>query len=203
MEYYLKLFQLFLKSNGVKMKDSNFDKFKYYERHKAEFIEWLKQYKLCTYEYKKYLENYIGISLDNERLIELGKGNIDSIVGDNSIVVSPYAHTFNDLYRSNSTIVFDDDNVYFNMNDENILIDRADMIMCNNPYMYHVMSTLEKLYNRDYNIMVGVYGKEYDKNKIAKIKILKEFLRNKDRLEYHYNTSDDNYFYVLTKKKIQ
>lgn len=200
MEYYLKLFQLFLKANGVKIKDSNYDKIKFYERHRNEFIDWLKQYKLCTYEYKKYLEKYLGISLDNEKLIEFGKGNIDSIVGDNSILITPYAHTFADLYRSNSTLVFDNNNVYFNMNNENYLLNKSDTFMCNNPYMYHIMSTLEKLYNMDYNIIVGVYGKEYDKNKNAKIKILKQFKKNKDRLGANYNTKDDNYFYVLTKK---
>jgi hypothetical protein len=77
--------------------------------------------------------------------------------------------------------------------------------MTQNPYLYGVLSELLKInnfYNK--NIVLGVYGKEYDKNKTAKIKILKEFKRKinnfNDNYDMDYNTKEDNYFCAITRK---
>jgi hypothetical protein len=75
-------------------------------RLKPEFIEWLNEYKLTTFEYKEYLTNYFGMDLQSKELAELGKGNIDSVVDGDALLITPYGHTFSDLSHTNSTLDF-------------------------------------------------------------------------------------------------
>lgn len=203
MEYYIKLFELFARSVGLKINRKNYKTL--YTRYKKDFIDWLNIYKATTFEYRIYLKQYFGIDVDDYFLAELGKGNIDSVVREEAFMITPYGYTFDDTYHKNSSLVIDDDIKL----DFGTFTERANDIrtfITQNPYLNtDVMSKLKKLYEyHNKNIVLGMYGKINDEDRKAKIKILKQFRRNIDPdnqvFELDYNTKEDNYFCAITKK---
>ena len=203
MEYYIKLFELFAKSTGRKIKKENYAKV--YDVLKNEFLEWLYIYKKMTFEYRQYLEQYYNINLDTSEVAELGKCNLDSVVRDDAVMITPYGHSFTDLYHKDSKLIVTEKDIKI---DFGYCVENAigiNLYITQNPYLYtNVISDLKKL--SDYhkkNIILGMYGKVYDSDRKGKIKILKQFksgLDNNNQFELDYNTSRDNYFCTITRK---
>jgi hypothetical protein len=145
------------------------------------------------------------MDLQSKELAELGKGNIDSVVDGDALMITPYGHTFSDLSHTNSSLDFNGSVLMLNVYGEQYSLTDIHTYMTQNPYLYGVLSDLIKInnfYNK--NIVLGVYGKEYDKNKTAKIKILKEFKRKinnfNENYDMDYNSKGDNYFCAITRK---
>ena len=204
MEYYVKLFELFAKATGRKITKENYKKM--YTRLRSEFIEWLYYYKKMTYEYRMYLQQYYNIDLDNSSVVELGKGNIDSVVREEALMVTPYGYTFTDLYHKDSKLIITDDNVRidFGICKENT--NGINLYITQNPYLYtNSVAELKQLHDlHNENIILGMYGKTYDYDRESKIKLLKQFRRgiNSENQEYDldYYEQRDNYFCTIAKK---
>lgn len=204
MKYYEKLFELYAKAIGLKITKENFNKM--YNLYEKDFLYWLNRYKDATFEYRLYLTKYFNIDLDSSSVAELGKGNLDSVVRDDALMITPYGYTFTDLYHKNSKLIITKDNIKldFGICEENTV--GIDLYITQNPYLYtSVMSDLKKLndlYNK--NIILGMYGKLDDEDKSSKIKILKQFKRGIDKdnqkFDMDYNEHKNNYFCVITRK---
>ncbi len=203
MEYYIKLFELFAKSTGRRINKDNY--MKMYQLLKGEFLQWLNVYKKITFEYREYLEQYYNINLEDESVAELGKCNLDSVVRDDAVMITPYGHSFTDLYHKDSKLIVTEKDIKI---DFGYCVENAigiNLYITQNPYLYtNVMSDLKKISDyHNINIILGMYGKIYDEDKDSKIKILKQFKRGIDKrnqFELDYNTSRDNYFCTITRK---
>lgn len=205
MDYYAKLFELFLRTIGVKIDKDNYKKT--YTALRNSFIEWLESYKISTLEYKKYVEQYLDIDLGNYYLVELGKGNIDSIVHGDAGSITSYGYTFTEAGYKNSELIFKDNKVFIDYGDYLESAGSVDIFMAQNPYVgSHDLSNLHKIHNlQNREILLGMYGKLTDKDRKSKIKILKQFKKNIDPdnqlYDFEYNTKDNNYYFgVITKK---
>ena len=153
-----------------------------------------------------YLQQYYNIDLDNSSVVELGKGNIDSVVREEALMVTPYGYTFTDLYHKDSKLIITDDNVRidFGICKENT--NGINLYITQNPYLYtNSVAELKQLHDlHNENIILGMYGKTYDYDRESKIKLLKQFRRgiNSENQEYDldYYEQRDNYFCTIAKK---
>lgn len=204
MEYYVKLFELFTKTVGIKLNRNNYKHV--YTKFKQDFIEWLDIYKITTYEYRMYLEKYFGIDLDDRYLAELDKGNIDSIIGDEAYAITPYGYTFPDTYHKSAELIVNEDEIKVNLGDVSERIYDIRTYITQNPYLNEkTISSLKKLHDyHNKRIIFGVYGKLHDIDKNSKIRMLKQFKRSVDsydqEFDLDYNTKEDNYFFAMTKR---
>lgn len=196
MDYYQKLFSLFLRVKGIKRKELKNDRYNI-TKH---FYEWLPIYINQTQEYKQYLINYFGYNLNSSTLAEFDKGYIDSIIDSDSIMISNYA--FTNGYSENSNIIFDEkNNMLFVTKDGLYSLDNIDTLITHNPYTLKEENKVEKIFNIfNGDIILGVYGNLNDMDKKSKINHLKKLKGTIKYSEDYYNEKDDNYFYVLTRK---
>lgn len=195
MNYYHKLFSLFVKAKGIKRKELKQNR----NLLTKEFYNWIPIYMEQSSEYRNYLINYMGLDLNDPYLMELDKGYIDSVIDKNAIMVSKYAFTKG---NENSMLVFDDrDNIMLMKNKGIYSIDNIDTIMTHNPYSLEEIKRVEKTINNfNKEIILGVYGNINDYDRKTKINHLKKVRDSIPNIEYDYNEKEDNYFYVLTKK---
>lgn len=195
MNYYHKLFSLFLKAKGIKRNELKQNR----NLLTKEFYNWIPIYMEQSSEYRNYLINYMGLDLNDPYLMELDKGYIDSVIDKNAIMVSNYAFTKG---NENSMLVFDDrDNIMMMKNKGFYSIDNIEMIMTHNPYSLEEIKRVEKTINNfNKKIILGVYGNINDYDRKTKINHLKKVRDSIPNIEYDYNEREDNYFYVLTKK---
>lgn len=195
MNYYHKLFSLFLKAKGIKRNELKQNR----NLLTKEFYNWIPIYMEQSSEYRNYLINYMGLDLNDPYLMELDKGYIDSVIDKNAIMVSNYAFTKG---NENSMLVFDDrDNIMMMKNKGIYSIDNIEMIMTHNPYSLEEIKRVEKTINNfNKKIILGVYGNINDYDRKTKINHLKKVRDSIPNIEYDYNEREDNYFYVLTKK---
>lgn len=204
MEYYVKLFELFVKATGRKLNKDNYKKL--YTKLRPEFIDWLEEYKYSTSEYRRYLESYFGIDLESFYLAELGKGNIDSIVREDACMITPYGYTFSDTYHKNSSLIINENDLIVDYGDFKESGNGISTYITQNPYLNtYVISELKKIHEiHNKTIVLGMYGKIYDQDIKNKIRILKQFRKSVDTenngYDYEFNTKGDNYFGVVTKK---
>ena len=195
MNYYHKLFSLFLKAKGIKRNELKQNR----NLLTKEFYNWIPIYMEQSSEYRNYLINYMGLDLNDPYLMELDKGYIDSVIDKNAIMVSNYAFTKG---NENSMLVFDGrDNIMMMKNKGIYSIDNIEMIMTHNPYSLEEIKRVEKTINNfNKKIILGVYGNINDYDRKTKINHLKKVRDSIPNIEYDYNEREDNYFYVLTKK---
>lgn len=197
-EYIQKLIQQYINSQGIKNIDINSIKFK------QEFVMWIDEMQKIKEGYIKLLEKN-KIPYNSTEMVEIGKGKYDSIVLNNgsTIMLTPYLKEKGNnplcLYRftvkNNKPAVI--------LNNGNIKNVPLKNIMIHNPYDESDICDFEKMFNNETcDITIGIYGKNEDKDKNQKIKLLENFKK-----ELYLNFKQDgyeskgNYYYILTSHK--
>ena len=196
MDYYHKLFSLFLKTIDISRSEIKKNREILYNA----FYSWLPIYMEQSLEYKQYLQSFLNINLNTPLIAEFDKGYVDSIIDDDATMISNYAHTKG--YHGNSLLTFRDyDILVIKINDEIYPLDRINSLITHNPYSAYEWEKAEKIFNSyNGNIIFGVYGNINDYNKKEKIEKLKKLKSNLKNIKEDYNEKEDNYFYVLTRK---
>lgn len=90
--YLNRLIELYKQARNIKT-------FNYYDSYQyKKFNEWLNDLKLCTFRYRKLLENQ-NILDSFSNIIEIGKGENDTITNfkDSAFLITPYASTFRNV----------------------------------------------------------------------------------------------------------
>ena len=182
-DIYLELLKKqFCEANGLRKFNNN---------SKADleaFKSFIAERKIIGEKYNEFLK-YLEIDITTSNVVELYKGNVDSIVKDfDTLVLTPYS------------IDIDKDRIYRELSDllgNKVLINR---FITQNPSFKNDIKSLINYYNQyKYDILIGVYGKVYDKDKNKKMKELIKLSRKID--DYQYNTSilkdRYNYYFVL------
>lgn len=170
-----------------------------------EFLWWLLSRQKLISEYIKFLEKLELDKIKTNNTLEIGKGVYDS-VGKyfNTKIITPYAF---DFYKSCNIIsgeffVFNGLPVINNGLIRIINSCNTDKItfMTQNPYINENIYGWDSLANSNkYDLVLGVYGENDDKDKASKIKLLREF-KNKllvDNKE-EYMENNDLYYYVIS-----
>lgn len=194
-EYIEKLIQQFISSRGIKHIDTSSKMFR------QEFVIWIDQMQKISQGYLELLEK-LNIDFNNRNMAEIGKGKYDSIILNNNstIMITPYidekisnpvAHYQFIVSDSKPAVIYSDSKNRF-INIENV--------MTQNPYGENDIFNWNQLHNsKTCNITIGVYGKNSDKDKKSKIKLLENFSKelysnfNIDGYEYK-----NNYYYAIT-----
>ena len=170
-----------------------------------EFSHWLKQMQIMGEEYINYL-NYLGLNYTNSTCAEVGKGEQDTLVkGFDTKIIS---YNTNDITGVSTdrlikgNVRFKDGNSYL-YNGQNNIKEISNLqvstFMIQNPYSYKTLTGISDVHNSgNHNIILGVYGSAYDKDKYKKIEQLK-LIKNQLNSDYieEYDVYDDSYFYIL------
>ena len=201
---YKELLNQFKNARGVKNIDVNSAEFI------KDFSNWIEERQMIGKRYLNRIKK-LGLYQDSLHCAEVNKGINDSItIGDNTKLITPYIDS-SLLYDSNRVIEGD---FYVNKqyvfpfvsNDDVLMkvISSKDVntYMTNNPYSFDMIDGWDALNNSRHNdIIVGVYGNAYDKDRQDKIEELLRFrkrLRNISEIDY---TIGDRYFYVVASSK--
>ena len=176
--YLLKLLKQFHEADGItslmKVDDS--------------FISWLKEYQQILLQFKDYYESF-GLSIDEWDSYELGKGPLDSVILDKSKSISIYGEEKSELFMF--------DNSIWHISIEGMKsIGGSDLIYTYNPYDIKDIIQIKKIYSFNQLVAISAIGKNYDKDKLIKIKLLDEQFSDFDA-KCNYEESGDNYFYTL------
>lgn len=193
-KYIKNLMQQFINSKGIKNIDINSRMFK------QEFVMWIDEMNNLSEGYIQLL-NLMGIPYDNSEMVEIGKGKYDSVVLNNgsTILLTPYI-----TEKVNNPIC----NYEFTVSDKKPAVVKdgksrilsIQNIMTHNPYTEADIYNWEQLHNNDScQVTIGIYGKNNDKDKNSKIKLLEQFKKelyigfNEDNYE-----ANGNYYYSIT-----
>ena len=172
---------------------------------KKEFLNWLK---MLNESRKFYLNVITYMSLNNEPneyTAEIYKSKYDSVIkSDEPLIITAFNTGLEDkrLIKGNFK-VSKYGTCYINNNTLKAYNLEINTFMTQNPYNEEYLNNWEKIHNNTLNkIIVGYYGKIYDKDKYEKMKTLKRLSDNLD--EYHekeFVTFDDNYYAIVASKK--
>ena len=177
---------------------------------REELDSWLNYRNKIGYTYRSLL-NYMNLEYSNQMTAELGKGLVDSIVSKNgtTTLITPFTYGLdkkqgNKIIRGNIRYV--SKNTKHKSIDQEDSVSFIDSFMTQNPYYQQELDIFEAMHNTgQYDIIVGIFGTNYDKDKDNKIRLLREF---KDRLNKNYKEKyikfNDNYCYTIaTKHKVK
>lgn len=171
-----------------------------------EFSDWVKEQEAIGSEYLSILKEF-GFNIDDSNSTEVGKGKYDSVVKDLSTTIITPDYTL--LYRGfKNRIINGDINV---LNGYPMLINYTSMgnimskyfinlntYITQNPFSSSNILGWDKIHNSGNNIIIGSYGKIYDKDKNKKIGELIEF-RNRLQNDFICENiiSGDTYINIL------
>lgn len=197
--YLNNLIEQFKAATGVKTVDTNSKEFM------KEFREWLSKRQVMGDGYIALL-NYMELYFDTPHCAEIGKGRYDSVVLPyETTIITPYS---DGIIRVNDGEVINSDfNVFvgaplLTSNEMDFRVIQPHQIstyMTQNPYSSDAIRCWHQLHcNHNNAIILGVYGKTYDKDMETKINQLKK-LRAKlfDNYVEDYALGGDNYWYAL------
>lgn len=151
------------------------DHFHYYKGNKELTIEtllpvlneWLKERREIGLTYIKFLKE-LGIDIDSESVLEVGKTAFDTLTeGLKTRVSTPHAELFTkDKTFVEGLLVDEYGNVKENSELEKYGID---LVITQNPYDKDFIHKWDKIHNSGKKIVLGMYGKEKDHDKIYKL----------------------------------
>ncbi len=205
MEQYLKdLIEQYKLATGIKSIDLQSEEFV------TDFTAWLNERQQIAKNYAYFLDA-MELHFAYADCAEIGKGGYDTIVKPfKTMLITPASQSLPDSEFQNRVI---NGNVRISGN-KPILVKQVlgknqykeiprDIIstyITQNPAKASYIFGWENLHNTYRNrIIVGVYGNIYDKNREAKLKLIKDFKAklNEGNLIDDYTTMGDNYFYAV------
>ncbi len=175
----------------------------------TEFMKWIKERNRIGEEYTSFIESE-GVDLEDGALAEVGKSGLDSVVLPyKTKIITDVPDSFGDIDRTrllSGELSIEKNGIYLltknriTLKPKKIAIPEIKTVMTQNPGDYRQINGWEYLHNHDLvRIIVGFYGKIYDKDleyKIEMLKRLKKFLKDGSYKET-CETNQDNYFYMI------
>lgn len=169
------------------------------KQYLQEFMNWLAELKKQKSQYIEY-SNAFGIDLFKSYFLEINKGKLDTILGDER-VISPFAYTMGQknkefiAYRGEPYILsgsrFEKGKAY-------------DTYCTHNPYDMSYFGDLDRLHNSGYFVCFGMYGKNSDCDKGIKLQFVSEKVKEMGYdYAFEYDTDGEKYYsIVFSKQKI-
>lgn len=190
-EYLRLLFKQYCEALGSKYQNVSLDN---------QFVDWILERKKIGEQYYSQLKELdLNSKIEEYNTIEVNKGKYDSVVDKTDMtIITPYTDNFNrdgkiltGNFEINYSIpTFVTQNAIFNIS---LLKDFR--IMTHNPYHIFDIDGWEKLPNQGYNeILIGVFGKTYDKDyndKIKHLQHIEQLIRSNTLMDFF--TINDSY----------
>jgi len=204
IEYLISLEIQFMQATRAKNIDINSESFR------KELVTWLKERKNIGDLYRNLLAFMDLSQVSGPDTAEIGKGKYDSIVKpyDDTILITPYAKGLETIAKARLiTANFKVQGYTPLLITPSGLIDFLPSFgltfMTQNPYTPANIENWDNIHNiGDYNIIVGMYGSIYDKDKEAKIKELEAFRDQLDEsINQEYCELDGSYCYVIASRR--
>lgn len=203
-EYLAKLIMQYKKSTGSKHHDLKSVEFL------KDFFNWIGQNSMLGDDYKQLLEY---LNLSPKFSVEIGKGKFDTLItsSKNGVILSSYADTID---KASGIIKFNPDLLSPERPNDIITLNKINSsfegstLTSQNPYS----ETFEPVWSNFHNnagvkILVGVYGKTYDKDVLPKRKSIRDLGKT---LNWQYIEeafcNKENYFHFLAtenKKRVR
>lgn len=202
-EYLKKLFRQFKQANGIKDKSAKLEDFK------EEFNKFIFTRQIIGEHYIYLLDN-LNLEYEGSEVAETNKGCFDSVVIPyGTTLITPY------YYRLSKARVIPRE--FVSALGHPILLEETEVgnkvqeikpnvfktFMTQNPYTIYDLDYWDKLHNMGvYNIIVGMYGNVYDKDKEEKLDLMRNILQNLDEdIITDYDTLGDEYFCLIGSKR--
>ena len=159
------------------------------------FVEWLGEYKRTLQQLSNYYKS-VGLNVDNPKIYETDKGLIDTIAYDFNRQITRYE----DPYQSVS--IYNNKPVMLDQRGKMFDLSQAEMIYTFNPYEKSLLEVYPRLNHVGQQIVISMIGKQYDKDKQAKINYLKSFKqRVLSNCKEDYIEDKDTYIYTVHSDK--
>ena len=190
-KYLLCLFKQYCIARNLEMNENNF--------FSEDFYSWVAQNNRLLYEYFEYLGN-IGFDYQNEDVIEIGKGRLDSLSKNGIKLISPFAETCG---KSNSGLVVIGEGIPLIFKPNEAIVAKERILLTHNPYFESEILNWHLIHNRgDKNISIGMFGSLNDMDTYKKIDLLKKISKKmKDDHSLDFDTDNGNYFCTLNSKR--
>lgn len=190
-KYLWCLFKQFCDAKGLDVTNAN-------KMYSDDFVDWVVQNKFLLGNYMDYL-HALGFDYLADDIVEVGKGQYDSISQHGISLVSPFAETTG---RINSRL-FVDKGIPLILQQNEIVIPREHIILTHNPYFESEILRWYSIHNfGENNISIGMFGKLEDEDTSRKVRLLEQLSKQMtDDYSFDYDTSDGNYFCSLNSKR--
>lgn len=190
-KYLLCLFKQYCDAKGLDINNMN-------NMYSNEFVDWIIQNKSLLNNYMNYLSE-LGFDYPTGDIIEIGKGEYDSISQHGIKLISMFAGT---LGRINSSI-FVYRGIPLILKQNGIVIPKEHIILTHNPYIASEILGWYSIHNfGEKNISIGMFGKLDDKDISRKVKLLEQLSRKMtDDYSFDYDTNEGNYFCSLNSNR--
>ncbi len=204
--YLAKLIKQFKTVRGI-ADNINFEEFK------EEFQDWLFHMQIQRDEYARFICKS-DIYFDDESYAEIGKGPKDSVAilyeDKDTTIISPYFenylsyNTYRKFINSSFSVIGSIPNLAEERDGKLVSFDviypeDIKVFMTHNPYNINDVKNWIELHNNPKNgIIIGMFGRTYDKDYQEKVKFM-ESLRQSTNIPYNLesHTIGDKYFYVF------
>ena len=172
----------------------------------VEISDFLFERQLLGEKYVRYLK-YLGIDITMKETAEVGKGSYDTITnGFETTLISPYFEDLEDSRLLNyELLTLNVSPALFKFGEKRRIeeITRIpqyiNTFMTQNPYKKNEILNWNRVYQDGYDIIVGMYGLNSDKDKEKKLAILKKIRDTiSTSLEINYERDYSDYLAVLT-----
>ena len=199
MEQYLnKLIEQYKQATGSKNADIN----------SKEFSEWVKERELTGIKYTLFLE-YLKVRFKDNDCCEIGKGEYDSIIKPYDTLMITSATPVNEvdpirvidgrlsILKGTPILIRHKNNCYFA---DYIPSDIISTYMTQNPFNDGDVANWEDLHNSgESNIVIGIYGKTYDLDRMDKIRRMMDFQQKLSNYDYNedYSVLGDDYYFAI------
>lgn len=190
-KYIWCLFKQFCEANGLDITNTN-------KIYSDEFADWIMRQKSLLNIYESYLK-FLGFDSSVDDILEIGKGQYDSLSQQGIRVISPFAET---MGKRNSTLYIDRE-IPLILHQNGIIIPMEHILMTYNPYFESDILNWNLIHNRgENNISIGMFGKLTDEDSERKVKVLENISKqmNED-FTFDLDTEDENYFCSLNSKR--
>lgn len=173
----------------------------------SELFDWLESRNTDKLKYKKFLTE-MGLDIESVETAEVGKNKIDTLTEkySNTTIITRDNKAFQK--SDNRNIIIGEFNLYneipiVHIEDEKkiIFLNEINTFITHNPYSYGDIKFWDKLFNT-YKVNVGVFGKNYDNDKLSKLDelfLLKSSIEGK-LIKDEYVTYGDTYIYNIISK---
>ena len=164
----------------------------------ATFTEWVVQRQVLLFKYKGYLEN-LGFDYPIEDVLEIGKGQYDSLSSTGISIVSPFAET---IGKSNS-MLYVDKGIPLILQSSGIILPMEHTLLSYNPYFESEILNWYLIHNMgESNISIGMFGEIGDDDASRKVKLLQSLSKQMtDDYSFVYDTNEENYFCALNSQR--
>jgi len=163
-----------------------------------DFVDWIVHRKSLLNMYRDYLE-ILGFDYPIDDVLEVGKGQYDSLSQTGISLVSSFAETTG----KHNSVLYIDRGIPLILHQNGIIIPIEHILLTHNPYFESEILNWYLIHNTgEKNVSIGMFGKLEDEDSARKVKLLEDLSKQMtEDYSFDYDTDCGNYFCSLNSKR--